>query len=422
MSEENSKLVMFFLVALLSASPPISSSLKTDTINGTLILKDPETIHSAADTFTLGFFTPNATNNRYLGIWYSISPATVAWVANRDAPLTDRRGSLSLSSSGDLVLTDGDRRVIWSTNASPPSATTTAQLLDSGNLILKAATMAAVLWESFWHPADTFIPTMRVTHNPRTGERVSINSWRAANDPGTGNFTAGISAVGIPQSYIWRSDGVPVWRSGPWNGRILTGVTNMYSSFVDGFSLGSDEDGTYYFTMNSRRNSVNLYHIGPDGVQSEAIWDEKKRDWDVRWTAPANDCDRYNRCGPFASCYGKGKPICSCLRGYQPRRRDEWERGEWKGGCVRREKVKCERRDGFERMKFVKVPDFMQWRSGGAERDCSSTCLKNCTCLAYAYDPGIGCMFWGGDLIDVQRFDGDAGIDFYVRVAYSEIG
>ncbi|GFQ03742.1 g-type lectin s-receptor-like serine/threonine-protein kinase at1g11330 [Phtheirospermum japonicum] len=49
-------------------------------------------------------------------------------------------------------------------------------------------------------------------------------------------------------------------------------------------------------------------------------------------------------------------------------------------------------------------------------------CLRNCSCLAYAYDPGIGCMFWNDSLIDVQRFPRDAGSDFYIRVAYSLVG
>ncbi|XP_047965079.1 G-type lectin S-receptor-like serine/threonine-protein kinase At1g11330 [Salvia hispanica] len=68
---------------------------------------------------------------------------------------------------------------------------------------------------------------------------------------------------------------------------------------------------------------------------------------------------------------------------------------------------------------FVKVPDFMQWMSG-LETECESLCLTNCSCLAYAYDPGIGCMFWSGDLIDLQMFPGNAGSDFYYRVAYTD--
>lgn len=295
--------------------------------------------------------------------------------------------------------------------------------------MLRDADTGTTLWESHRTPLDSFMPTMRVTHNPRTGKRVDLNSWRADNDPGRGNFTAGLYAVGIPQIYIWKN-GVPMWRSGPWNGRVLTGVTGMYSVYVDGFSLGMEEDGTYYFTRNFRRSFLSRNFLNADGILVEAGWDEERNDWDVSWSGPVHGCDFYNKCGAFGVCYDQEKPICSCLRGYEARDGLEWGKGNWSGGCVKRSVLQCEREsnatdkkreDGFTKLSFVKVPDFMQWMSG-LETECESLCLRNCSCLAYAYDPGIGCMFWSGDLIDVQKFPGNAGSDLYVRVAYWEIG
>lgn len=294
--------------------------------------------------------------------------------------------------------------------------------------MLRDADTGTTLWESHRTPLDSFMPTMRVTHNPRTGKRVDLNSWRADNDPGRGNFTAGLYAVGIPQIYIWKN-GVPMWRSGPWNGRVLTGVTGMYSVYVDGFSLGMEEDGTYYFTRNFRRSFLSRNFLNADGILVEAGWDEERNDWDVSWSGPVHGCDFYNKCGAFGVCYDQEKPICSCLRGYEARDGLEWGKGNWSGGCVKRSVLQCEREsnatdkkreDGFTKLSFVKVPDFMQWMSG-LETECESLCLRNCSCLAYAYDPGIGCMFWSGDLIDVQKFPGNAGSDLYVRVAYWEI-
>ncbi|KAH6826726.1 hypothetical protein C2S53_017804 [Perilla frutescens var. hirtella] len=424
-------LQLCFRSILIITTLPLSRCLQTDTINATLILKDSETIHSAGNQFTLGFFTPNAAaNRRYLGIWYNVSAASITWVANRETPLTDSRGSVSISSNGSLELKNGDGRVIWSSSGvrwSPPR-NAAATLLDTGNLVLRDAATGNSLWESHRTPLDSFMPTMRVTHNPRTGERVDLNSWRAFDDPGRGNFTAGVYAVGVPQIYIWRN-GASVWRSGPWNGRILTGVTGMYSVYVDGFSLGVEEDGTYYFTMNSRQSFVTRNFLNADGVLVEAGWDEERNDWNVRWMGPSHDCDFYNKCGSFAVCYDQNTPICRCLRGYEPREELEWGKGNWSGGCVKKSVLQCvresnatdkKREDGFVKMSFIKVPDFMQWMSG-LETECESLCLRNCSCLAYAYDPGIGCMFWSEPFIDVQRFPGNAGLDFYVRVAYSDV-
>lgn len=160
----------------------------------------------------------------------------------------------------------------------------------------------------------------------------------------------------------------------------------------------------------------------------EAAWDDRKRDWEVKWTGPGQECDLHNRCGPSAICYDHSTPICACLKGYEPRNGVEWGKGIWCGGCVRKSVLQCEREnnvtdkdrgDGFMKVGFVKVPDFMQWMSG-LETECESLCLTNCSCLAYAYDPGIGCMFWSGDLIDLQMFPGNAGSDFYYRVAYTD--
>ncbi|KAL0305846.1 UNVERIFIED_CONTAM: G-type lectin S-receptor-like serine/threonine-protein kinase [Sesamum radiatum] len=58
----------------------------------------------------------------------------------------------------------------------------------------------------------------------------------------------------------------------------------------------------------------------------------------------------------------------------------------------------------------------------GPEDQCQGRCLTNCSCIAYGFDVGIGCMFWSGPLIDVQIFPGGSGSDLYIRVANSELG
>ena len=41
--------------------------------------------------------------------------------------------------------------------------------------------------------------------------------------------------------------------------------------------------------------------------------------------------------------------------------------------------------------------------------------------VVYAYDTGIGYMYWTNKLIDTQQFS-NSGVDLYIRVAYSELG
>nr|KYP39912.1 Putative serine/threonine-protein kinase receptor [Cajanus cajan] len=66
----------------------------------------------------------------------------------------------------------------------------------------------------------------------------------------------------------------------------------------------------------------------------------------------------------------------------------------------------------------MKVPDFAH-RLDVEEGQCGTQCLQNCSCLAYAYDAGIGCLYWSEDLIDLQKFS-TAGVDLYIRLAHSE--
>ncbi|KAK4491699.1 hypothetical protein RD792_002465 [Penstemon davidsonii] len=157
------------------------------------------------------------------------------------------------------------------------------------------------------------------------------------------------------------------------------------------------------------------------------MWDDQKRNWDITWVAVGNKCDIYGTCGPFGSCNVRDSPICSCIRGFEPVNREEWESGNWTNGCARRRQLQCSisnntngNTDGFLRLKFTKVPDFAEHFQTRQPDDCRTRCLSNCSCIAYAHDPGIGCMSWSGPLVDFQRFNG-VGIDLFIRLESSEL-
>ncbi|MFS7980075.1 putative non-specific serine/threonine protein kinase [Helianthus anomalus] len=110
-----------------------------DTITLIQPVKDGDILVSNGETFALGFFSPANSTNRYVGIWYNkISEQTIVWVANRDRPISNSTGILSVDHTGNLVLQEKDQSfVFWSTNVSGVvNNSFTAQLLDSGNLVL----------------------------------------------------------------------------------------------------------------------------------------------------------------------------------------------------------------------------------------------------------------------------------------------
>jgi len=77
-------------------------------------------------------------------------------VANRNKPLSDSNGIISISEDGNLVVFSGQKQVIWSSNFSNTTSNTTSALFsDYGNLVLFESTTGSILWQSFQKPSDT---------------------------------------------------------------------------------------------------------------------------------------------------------------------------------------------------------------------------------------------------------------------------
>ncbi|KAL3644273.1 hypothetical protein CASFOL_012205 [Castilleja foliolosa] len=424
----STKLIILQSIFFIIFNPSLSFCLETDTITSSIILSDPDTIVSTLGFFKLGFFTPENTTNRYLGVYYSVSEKSVIWVANRDKPLIDTSSTVTISKNGNLVLVNSRSQHVWSTNVTTNSPlNTTLQLQNTGNLILTDNSTGTIIWDSFSHPTDVFKPKMKISDNTITGQRVILSAWKNTSNPDTGSFTAGLEALNIPQIFTWK-DGKPYWRSGPWNRQIFIGVQDMYSPYLNGFSVVDDRAGTVYFTARDVKCYMRI-KLNSSGNLVQSFWNNATMDWDVMWMAPQNECDVYGTCGAYGSCNSRRSPICSCLRGFEPTDVGEWKSGNWTRGCLRRMELGCGGNgnnstggdgDGFLRMEFMKVPDFAEQFSSREMDDCRTRCLTNCSCVAYAFDSNIGCLFWSRSLIDVQQFNG-VGVDLYIRLAASEL-
>ena len=430
------------VLVLLLCCLCLDSGSALDTITSFQPIRDSDYIISNGSAFKLGFFSPVNSTNRYLGIWYnkkSVLPAQ--WVANREKPLKDSSGVLTISEDGNLVILDGQKEILWSSNVTNSVANSSAQLLDSGNLVLRESPTGTIVWESFQHPSDTLLQRMKFSTNVRTGEKVQFSSWKSPSDPSIGSFSSGIQpqTQSLIQIFIWK-DGSPFWRIGPWNSRSSIEKPEMNSIYHDGFCLAEHEDGTYYFSCSYVSNSLFHYVMTTEGDIVARYWDYEKDDWGILWNALKSECDVYGMCGAFGSCNSQSSPICSCLPGFEPKNTKEWNRGNWTSGCVRRtpssqcalvnSSIEAVKMDGFLKLKRMKVPDFAEsspahenfgGSSTKSEDYCRQQCLENCSCIAYAYDGGTGCMSWTRSLIDIQKFS-SGGVDLYIRVAYSELG
>ncbi|XLU93877.1 hypothetical protein S245_008229 [Arachis hypogaea] len=154
-------LIFFLLLSFIRTTTSLGSFISL-ALNQSL--QDGETLVSSGGTFEVGFFSPGNSTNRYLGIWYkNVSPLTVIWVANREIPLESNSGVLKLNQNGALVILSGTNSTIWSSFNNTPgkSSNPIAQVLDSGNLVLKNTETKErndFLWQSFDYPGDTFVP------------------------------------------------------------------------------------------------------------------------------------------------------------------------------------------------------------------------------------------------------------------------
>ncbi|KAL5976336.1 hypothetical protein ACLOJK_020667, partial [Asimina triloba] len=428
-------------IALLSAIHLFSFFLSqpctaTDTLDSSHPIKDGQTLVSAKETFELGFFSVGNSQLRYVGIWYKkIPPRKYVWVANRESPLRDSSGILTIGSRGNLVIRDGNQEVVWRTNVSARWNSSTAVLLDTGNLRLTEGgdvnSGGKVLWEGFQQPSNTFLQTMQIGKNTKTGESRFITSWKSDDDPAPGSFSFGLDPCDLLQVFIWNGT-KPHWRSGHWNGRSFIGVPGMeYDSvYLNGASLFTDVvEGTVYFQFAIYDTSmVSFFELSSSGMLQKLGWDGDKQRWATQWRGPdANGCDTYNFCGRFARCNGLESPVCGCLKGFVPRDADGWRRGEHSGGCVRRTELGCEKKGGgeeqdrFLKMEKIKLPDFAIWVAGLNAIECGVVCLNNCSCVAHAHVGGIGCFHWGGEMVDIEEFS-DGGEDLHIRLAHSEFG
>ncbi|KAK1422632.1 hypothetical protein QVD17_17918 [Tagetes erecta] len=205
-------------------------SITTDTITPTKPLTINQTLASNQQVFELGFFNPG-NNKLYIGIWYKkTSPKTIVWVANRDSPVSLSSGKLTIGDDGNLILLNEAETVVWKLNQTVPVGKTVAQLLDSGNFVLRPENdenPANYIWESFKNPTDTLLPGMKLGWDRKTGANRFLQSWKTSSDPGSGDYVFKMNIDGLPEMILLgqrTTDMITEYRSEPWNGRMFSSV------------------------------------------------------------------------------------------------------------------------------------------------------------------------------------------------------
>ncbi|EFH62805.1 S-locus lectin protein kinase family protein [Arabidopsis lyrata subsp. lyrata] len=416
------KRIVFFAYLLLCT---IFISFSSAGITKGSPLSIGQTLSSSNGVYELGFFSPNNSQNQYVGIWFKgIIPRVVVWVANRENPVTDSTANLAISSNGNLLLFNGKDGVAWSSGEALASNGSRAELTDTGNLIVIDNFSGRTLWQSFDHLGDTMLPLSTLKYNLATGEKQVLRSWKSYTDPSLGDFVLQITPQ-VPTQVLVMRGSTPYYRSGPWAKTRFTGIPLMDDTYTGPVSLQQDTNGSgslTYLNGNFKRQRTMLTSKG----SQELSW-HNGTDWVLNFVAPAHSCDHYGVCGPFGLCVKSVPPKCKCFKGFVPKVIEEWKRGNWTGGCVRRTELHCQGNSTgkdvnvFHHVARIKPPDFYEFASFVNVEECQKSCLHNCSCLAFAYINGIGCLMWNQDLMDAVQFSAGGEL-LSIRLARSELG
>ncbi|KAI3468934.1 hypothetical protein Pfo_025597 [Paulownia fortunei] len=415
---------LLVLTSLLS----IKTSNAMDVINTTQIITDGETLISSGGGFEFGFFSPGNSKNRYVGIWYrKIMAFTVVWVANRDNPLTNTSGTvLKVTKPGILALLNGSNVIIWSSNTSRVAQNPVAQLLDSGNLVVKEGNddnPENYLWQSFDYPTDTLLAGMKFGRNLVTGHETYLSAWKNSEDPATGDYTYRLDPTGYPQAVVRRGS-VELYKTGPWNGMGYSGLPGMRDNPIFKYEMVVDRNEVYYHYEILNNSVIPRFVLNQSGVAQRWTWVARTQDWVLYMTAPMDNCDSYKQCGAYGSCNVGNSPVCGCLTNFVPRKPEEWVAADWSNGCVRKAALDC-KSDGFLKYSGIKLPDTkLSWFNASMSlEECKVVCQKNCSCEAYTNldirNGGSGCLLWFGDLFNIRELQG--GQDIYIRMTFSEL-
>ncbi|KAL0362744.1 UNVERIFIED_CONTAM: G-type lectin S-receptor-like serine/threonine-protein kinase [Sesamum calycinum] len=383
-----------FLIFVLYLVSVVGISRSADTINTTQVIRDGDTIVSPAASFELGFFRPGNSTNLYVGIWYkNVTLRTPIWVANREFPVRNTSSAaLKFIQTGNLVLQD-ENGTIWSSNVTRAAQNPVAQLLDSGNLVIREANddrPGNYLWQSFDHPTNTFLQGMDFGWNFVTGIERYVSSWKSNDDPARGDFTFRLDITGYPQVVIKRGDSL-LHRLGPWNGMRFSGTPSVRQNPTFTAGLYMNSSVIYYREDALDRSVVSRFSLSPSGAGQRLTWVERSQEWVVYYNLPTDICDDYGLCGAHGSCSTGTSPACSCLDRFVPKDEQAW---------------------------------FTWFNESLTLEECQAECLRNCSCMAYSNldirRGGSGCLLWFGDLVDIRLLPGEEQI-IYIRMAASEL-
>ncbi|KAK9116132.1 hypothetical protein Sjap_015079 [Stephania japonica] len=337
-----SKVLLFILCSLHCY---LQISYATDTIKQGELVNLGQTIVSSNGKFELGFFSPAKNKNYYIGIWYkkiSVENKTIVWVANREQAVSCSTGSacyLSISSQGSLVIRSGVSNYVALMNVSS-GRNTSATLVETGNLVLRDGN-SKIVWQSFDYPTDNLIPGMKLGFNVRNGITWALTSWRSSDDPSSGEYTLVPDRKSSQFFTIRRGSNKTHWTSGQWIGDSFMYVPEMRKHHTFNFSYFAFDDEKYFTYSPFNKSITSRFIMDLNGQIKHLVWVTSTQKWTPFCEQPRDECHVYGYCGAFSDCNPGALPYCQCLEGFKPSSPVGWNQQDWTNGSAEECKQAC---------------------------------------------------------------------------------
>ena len=262
---------------------------------------------------------------------------SVVCVANRNQPVSDPSlSALKLLENGNLTLLGPSSTAIWSSSSKPSASNSSVGvLLDSGNFVIRDEfDSSVVIWQSFDHPTDTWLPGGKIGYNKLANEKLILSPWRNPQNPAPGIFSLEIEPNGTSHLLRWNGSNV-YWTSGNWTGTIFILVPEIQlNQYATNITYVSNEDESYFTYDATYNDAFTRFMIDTTGQLKQYVWGKNFGHWNLYWMRPTEQCEVYAFCGSFSKCNQHNMPLCACLRGFEPKAPEDWELGDHSGGCV----------------------------------------------------------------------------------------
>ncbi|XP_050114695.1 putative receptor protein kinase ZmPK1 [Malus sylvestris] len=341
--------------------------------------KESDLLVSPNGTFSSGFYKVGTDAYCY-AIWFTNSAnKTVAWMANRDEPVSARGSKLTLHKDGNLVLTDGVGSTVWSTSTFS-NAGVEARLLETGNLVLINQSKG-VIWQSFDFPTDTVLPSQRIV------KKTMLVSMRSQGTYLSGYYNFKFDDTNI----LYLIYNGPIISSVYWPRTDATVFYSKRTPYNSSRIAILNEAGQFRSSDNLNFNASD-YGVGPkrrltidyDGILRLYSLDESTGLWEISWLpSSVGACQVDGLCGEYGICIYNPHPTCTCPYGFTRNNPSDWSKG-----CSPSFNLSTD----SSKLDFMELPytdyygyDLGTYRFGISFEACRNSCLNATRCRGFGY-------------------------------------